>query len=150
MSLLEEGLSSWYTRHADEQQRASCCRDTEASAGLFSGEEEKAHILKKSACNQNKFFNFGKEACYGPPDKSSLCGACLQLGSANNVRTINSRQPCAEIPILLCYKHAAFRPGIEIFLGKRCGQRAAASCRYNHPFGDYYQTPLDYWENEIV
>ena len=142
MLFLEEGLF-WYTRHADEQQRVSCFRDTEASAGLFSGAKEKAHILKKSACNQNKFFNFGKEACYGPPDKSSLCGTCFQLSSAKNVRTINSRQPCAEIPILLCYKRAAFCPGVEIFLGKTCGQRAAVSCLYHQPFGDYYQPVLD-------
>lgn len=63
MLFLEEGLFSRYTKHADEQQRVSCFRDTEASAGLLSGAKEKAHILKKSACNQNKFFNFGKEAC---------------------------------------------------------------------------------------
>lgn len=105
--------------------------------------KEKAHILKKSACKQSKFFNFGKEASYGPPDKSSLCGTRFQLGSAKNVRTVNSRQPCAEIPILLCYERAAFRPSIEVFPGKRCGWRAAVSSRYNQPFGDYYQPVLD-------
>lgn len=47
MLFLEEGLFSWYTRHADEQQGVSCFRDTKASAGLFSGVKEKADILKK-------------------------------------------------------------------------------------------------------
>lgn len=151
MLFLEEGLFSWYTRHTDEQQGVSCFRDTKASAGLFSGVKEKADILKKKAvCNQNKFFNFGKEACYGLPDKSSLCGTRFQLSSAENMRTINSRQPCVEIPILLCYKHTAFCLGVEIFLEKMCGQRAAVSCQYNQPFWDYYQPVLDYWENEKV
>lgn len=77
-------------------------------------------------------------------------GTRLQLCSAENVETISSRQLYAEIAILLHCEHAAFCPGTEIFLGKRCGQRAALSCRYNQPVGDYYQPVLDYWENEKV
>lgn len=113
----------------------------------YSQERRRRQIFwKKAACNQSKFFNFGKEACYGLPDKSSLCGTRFQLSSAKNVRTINSRQPRVQIPILLCYKHTAFCPGVEIFPEKMCGQRAALSCQYNQPFGDYYQPVLDYWE----
>lgn len=67
MLFLEEGLVSSHTRHADEQQRVSCFRDTEASADWLSGARKTAHVQKESACNQSKFFNSGKEACYGLP-----------------------------------------------------------------------------------
>lgn len=135
MLFLEDGLFSYYIRQADEQQRVPCFRDTQVSAGLFSGAKEKAHILKKSACNQNKLFNSGMEACYGPPDKSLCCGVCFQLSSARNVRATNPGQCVLKFP--LCSKDAALCPGAEIFLGKRHGQRAAVSCWYNQPFGDY-------------
>lgn len=64
MLFLEEGLVSSHTRHADEQQRVSSFRDTEASADWLSGARKTARVQKESACNQSKFFNSGKEACY--------------------------------------------------------------------------------------
>lgn len=148
MLFLEEGLFS-YTRHADEQQRMSCCRDAEASAGLRSGARGRAHVQK--ACLQSKqAFNFGKEACSGLHDKSLLGRGCVQLCSAVDVKTIGYRQPRAKIPNLLCYQHSVFCLSIKIFLRKRCGQRAAASCQDNLPLGGYYQPVLDGQENEKV
>lgn len=135
----------------DLQMSSSECRAVETLKHLLACSQERGGELmfRKPACNQSEILILERKHVLDCMT-NLLSGKCILLCSAVDMKTIGSRQPRTEIPALPCYQHSVFCLSTEIFLGKRCGQRAAASCQDNQALGDYYQPVLDGRENEKV